>query len=425
MAALTTSSPEVLREVARDGRPLVLHIVHRFATGGLENGVVNLINRMPAQDYRHAVLALTEVTDFCQRVTRDDVGFIALHKPAGQGAKVYRPLTALLRQLKPAVVHTRNLGPLEMQLPAAWCGVPLRVHGEHGRELNDLDGSNRKLQWLRRLYAPFVHRYIALSRDLERYLVDRVGIAAGRVTQIYNGVDAARFRPAGDLPAPIADCPFDASAHWLVGTVGRMQGVKHQTLLARAFVRALELAPAMRERARLALIGDGPLRAECAAILAAGRATDLAWLPGECSGVAELLRGLSCFVLPSLAEGVANTILEAMATGLPVIATAVGGNVELVRDGQTGLLVPSDDVEAMAAALLRLYHDAPTAQAMGQAGRQDVDRHYGLDAMVAAYHRVYDAHASTRTGSRASAPTPFRHRTDEAVTHHVRHHRHL
>ena len=381
---------EVARPVARDERPLVLHIVHRFAIGGLENGVVNLIDRMPAQAYRHAVLALTEVTDFRHRIGREDIGFFALHKPPGHGAKSYAALVNLMRDLRPAVVHTRNLGPLEMQPAAAWAGVPVRVHGEHGRELNDLDGRNKRLQWVRRLYAPFVQHYIALSQDLARYLVDRVHIGAGKVSQIYNGVDGALFRPAAPQPTMIAGCPFDASAHWLIGTVGRMQGVKHQTLLVRAFVRALQLAPDMRDDARLVLVGDGPLRALCAELLQEAGCAGLAWLPGERADVADVMRGLSCFVLPSLAEGISNTILEAMACGLPVLASAVGGNVELVVDQVTGLLVATDDVEALAAALVRLYRDQDMARSMGRSGREEVDRKYSLQAMVAAYQRVYD-----------------------------------
>ena len=373
-----------------DQRPLVVHIVHRFDVGGLENGVVNLIDHMPRDAFRHMVVALTEVTDFRHRLRRDDVECIALHKQPGHGAKLYPRLFRLLRERRPAIVHTRNLAALEMQV-AAWAArVPLRLHGEHGRDVGDLDGTSLRHQRLRRLYAPFVHRYIALSQDLARYLTERVGIAPERVVKIYNGVDAERFRPAaGGEPGPIPGAPFAAPGHWLVGTVGRMQTVKHQPLLARAFVRALQIQPALRERLRLVLVGDGPLRAECQAVLADAGVADLAWLPGERADVPDLMRGLNAFVLPSLAEGISNTILEAMASGLPVLASAVGGNPELVADGRTGLLVPPDDVEAIAQGLLRLATDPATAQAMGRAGRAEAERRFSLDTMVAAYLRQY------------------------------------
>jgi sugar transferase (PEP-CTERM/EpsH1 system associated) len=374
-----------------------MHIVHRFDTGGLENGVVNLINHMPRSAYRHMVVALTEVTDFRHRLQHGDVECIALHKSPGHGAKLYPRLWRLLRQHRPAIVHTRNLAALEMQ-PAAWAArVPVRIHGEHGRDVDDLHGTSRHYQRVRRLYSPFVQRYVALSRDLAGYLQGPVGIAPGRIEQIYNGVDAERFAPAPEGAVPIAGAPFAAPGHWLVGTVGRMQTVKHQTLLARAFVRALELAPALRNSARLVMVGEGPLRAECQAILDEAGAGALAWLPGERTDVPEVMRGLNGFVLPSLAEGISNTILEAIATALPVIATRVGGNAELVDDGRTGALVPPDDVDALAQTLVRMATDPARAAAMGRAGRAEVERRFSLQAMVAAYQALYDRELGVRS----------------------------
>jgi sugar transferase (PEP-CTERM/EpsH1 system associated) len=373
---------------ARDARPLVLHVVYRFDVGGLENGVVNLIDRMPA--WRHAVLALTEVTTFAERVQRRDVEFLALGKGLGHAYSLYPVIWRTIRRLRPAVVHSRNLAALEAQLPAWAAGVPLRVHGEHGRDVEDLDGRSRKHRWVRRLYRPFVSRYVALSRDLADYLVAGVGVPADRVVQIVNGVDSQRFRPAFGGRPPIPGCPFVGDELWLVGSVGRMQTVKNQTLLTRAFVRLLQIDPALRTRARLVLVGDGPLRQECLALLRAADADHLGWVPGAREDVPEVMRGLDCFVLPSLAEGVSNTILEAMATGLPVVATAVGGNPELVEAGRTGELVPAGEVEAMAQAMLKLARDPATAARYGRAARAEVERRFSLQAMVAAYQGVYE-----------------------------------
>jgi sugar transferase (PEP-CTERM/EpsH1 system associated) len=381
------SRPESLHS---DRRPLILHVVYRFDTGGLENGVVNLINHLPEDACRHGVIALTEVTDFARRIRRDDVRCIALHKRPGQTWWLYPKLLKLFRELRPAVVHTRNLAALEVQ-PAAWlAGVPVRIHGEHGRDVGDVDGSNRTYQRVRRLYRPFVQHYVALSRDLQQYLVDKVHVPPSRIAQIYNGVDTQRFHPAADGPVTIDGCPFDPARHWLVGTVGRMQTVKDQPTLARAFVRALELQPALRERLRLVLVGDGPLKAACEMILADAGVRDLAWLPGERADVPAVMRGLHAFALPSLAEGISNTILEAMASGLPVLATAVGGNADLVEEGVTGLLVPPADVDAMAQALARLAADPPRAAAMGRAGRAAVEAKFSLRAMVGAYEGLYN-----------------------------------
>ena len=180
----------------RTARPLIAHIVYRFDIGGLENGVVNLINRLPESSWRHAVVALTEVSPaFAKRVQRPDVQYLSLRKPPGHLLKLYPRLMRLFRELRPAVVHTRNLAALEAVVPAWAVGVPARIHGEHGRDAIDPDGARRRYQWVRRAYSPFVSRYVAVSEDLERYLRDRVGIAADRILQLYNGVDTERFHP--------------------------------------------------------------------------------------------------------------------------------------------------------------------------------------------------------------------------------------
>lgn len=383
---------------ARDERPLVMHVVHRFDTGGLENGIVNLINHMPPAAYRHAVVALTEVTDFRRRVQAANVEFVSMHKRPGHGVWLYPRLFALMRRLRPAIVHTRNLGTLEAVIPAWLAGVPARLHGEHGRDVGDLDGSNAKNKWMRRFYRPFVSHYVSLSNELTDYLVAGVGAPKGHVSQIFNGVDTAHFRPtvknAENSPELIAGCPFQPDNHWMLGTVGRMHPVKDQVTLVRAFLRVLELNPSMRDRLRLVLIGDGPLRAQCRLLLDAAGVLDLAWLPGERDDVAEVMRGLHCFVLPSLAEGLSNSILEAMSSGLPVIATHVGGNADLVSHGKTGLLVPSASPDSMAEAIATLAAAPARAAAMGQAGRARVEVRFSIQGMVAAYQALYDRHVA-------------------------------
>ena len=376
--------------MSSDNRPLVLHVMYRFDTGGLENGIVNLINHMPSQAYRHAVLALTEVTDFSKRIHRNDVELISLHKPPGHGVWQYPKLFKLFRRLRPAIVHSRNLAALEVQAPAWAAGVPVRIHGEHGRDVGDLDGSNVTYQRVRRFYKPFVHHYLALSRDLDDYLVDKVQVRQKKITQVYNGVDTRSFSPSAGGPQPIAGCPFDPAKHWLIGTVGRMHPVKDQVMLAHAFVQTLALAPQLRPRLRLVMVGEGPLRAQALAVLEAAGLADLAWLPGERHDVADIMRALHAFALPSLAEGISNTILEAMASGLPVVATAVGGNADLVVHGQTGLIVPAADPLAMAREIAVLASNPEQARAMGGAGRRRVEATFSMQAMVKTYQAVYD-----------------------------------
>jgi sugar transferase (PEP-CTERM/EpsH1 system associated) len=336
------------------------------------------------------VIALTEIGEFRRRVQREDAQFHAMHKPPGQGLRVAPKLVRLLRDIKPALVHTRNLGALEMVLPAWWAGVPVRVHSEHGWDSHDPDGRSVKCRLVRRAYRPFVHRYVALSRQLQAYLTDAIGVPAARVEQIYNGVDTQRFHAASDARTAVQGSPFTDANLWLVGTVGRLQDIKDPLLLARSFARALELAPAARERMRLVLAGDGPLRAQVEQALQASGCAPLTWVAGERGDVPDVMRGLDAFVLPSRAEGISNTILEAMATALPIVATAVGGNGELLDDGVTGTLVAAGDVDALARAMLDDWINPVRARQRGAAARQMAVRRFSLDAMVAAYGDLYE-----------------------------------
>ena len=378
-------------------RPLVAHVIFRLAVGGLENGLVNLLNHLPSDAYRHVVISLTDATEFRDRIRRDDVEVICLSKPHGHAFRIYGRLYRTFRGLAPKIVHTRNLAALEAQVPAWAARVPFRVHGEHGYT-HDPGRPAWRHRWLRRAYSPFVTRYVALSRDLENYLLSDVGIAPRRVERICNGVDTERFSPtASGLREPIPGCPFDDRQFCLVGTVGRMHAIKDQVTLAKAFCRALELDPSARARLRLVLVGDGPLRPSVLDALTAGGAAQLAWLPGDRNDVREILRGLDCFVLPSRGEGISNTILEAMACGLPVIATRVGGNSELVDDGVTGVLVPAGEIDAMAQAILGYFRDRAMANQHGAAGRVRALSGFSLRTMIKSYHRLYQQLLSSRS----------------------------
>jgi sugar transferase (PEP-CTERM/EpsH1 system associated) len=370
--------------------PLIAHVIYRLHIGGLENGLVNLINHMPPERFRHAIICLTDYSDFRQRLLRTDVPLFALNKPPGNSPRTLVKLWRLLCRLQPDIVHTRNLAALDGAVSAAAAGVRIRIHGEHGRDVGDLDGSNVRYQNVRRLFKPFVHQYVALSKDLEQYLLHKVRVRQDKIAQLYNGVETDVFRPAEGRREPLADPSFACPDSFLIGTVGRMQAVKDQTTLARAFVLLLKLAPHAAARARLVMIGDGPLLAEVEHILKQAGIRSLAWLPGARDDVSRIMRGLDLFVLPSLAEGISNTILEAMASGLPVVATAVGGNPELIDEGQTGQLVPKADPEAMAHALLRYFENPSECRRQGLAARRKTELHFSMPAMVDSYTALYE-----------------------------------
>lgn len=374
-----------------DGRPLIAHVVFRFDTGGLENGIVNLINGMPPARFRHVVIALTECAPrFCERIKSRDVEFISLHKQPGHGYALYPALYRLFRDLRPSIVHSRNLAALESAVPAWLAGVPVRVHGEHGWDTSDPDGTSLKFRWMRKLYRPFVTHYIALSKHLLSYLTSRVGVSPDRATRICNGVDVARFFPAPDGRALLEGSPFNACGLRVVGTVGRLQAIKDQLNLVRGFALFVERSPDIAQDFRLVIAGDGGLRGEIEAEISHSGLASRIWLAGERRDVPDVMRGLDLFVLPSRAEGISNTILEAMASGLPVIATKVGGNAELVQDGETGLLVPSRDPAAIADALMRFAQEGNMASRLGSAGRRRAEQEFSMEVMVQRYADLYE-----------------------------------
>jgi sugar transferase (PEP-CTERM/EpsH1 system associated) len=370
--------------------PLVAHVVYRFATGGLENGIVNLVNRMPPERWRHVVVALTDVSQsFAARVQRADVRLIALEKRPGHLLSEYPRLYRLFKELRPTVVHSRNLAALEAVVPAWAAGVPVRIHGEHGWDIGDLQGQRSRYRYVRRIYRPFVTHYVALSRQLKDYLEQQAGIPPDRISQLYNGVDTRRYQPGQGLRPPIPGCPFRDPDHYLIGTVGRMEEVKDPLNLAKAFLRVLDLEPAAAMRLRLVMAGTGRLRGEVQAVLDKAGHGERVWLPGDRADVPAVMRGLDCFVLPSLAEGISNTILEAMASAVPIIATRVGGNAELIESGMTGTLVPSANSEALARAILVYVNDPATARRHAKAARHVAVTRFDLDRMVTGYAELY------------------------------------
>lgn len=377
--------------------PLIAHVVHRFDYGGLENGIVNLVNRMPADRYEHAVVALAGFGEaFSSRIDGQRVSVTSIDKRPGKDLPSYGRMWRVLRRLRPAIVHTRNLGTLDMQWVALAAGTARRVHGEHGWDASDPRGVSPRSLRLRRACDPVVQRYVAMSKDIECWLNRDVGIDACRVRQIYNGVDTQKFRPAGG-------CRAEAStgAPLTIGTVGRLDPIKGQSALLRACREILDRRPEYLRRLRLVIVGDGPQREPLARLASELRIEGILQMPGARQDVADAMRDMDIFVLPSLNEGISNTILEAMATGLPVIAGRVGGNPELVVDGVTGSLYGED---GLVQALLPYLDDAALRARHGAAGRARAVDSFSLDAMIRGYLQLYDdvlyGHAPDSTATR-------------------------
>ncbi len=397
--------PDIDTLAVRGGKqdiPLIAHIIYRLDVGGLENGLVNLINRIPAERYRHAIICLTDYSDFRQRILRSDVPVFALNKPPGNSPITQFKLWRLLRKLRPDIVHTRNLAALECMVAVALARTAVRIHGEHGRDVDDLYGNNVGRQRLRRLFKPFVHHYVAVSRDLGSYLQEKVGVPASRITQIYNGVNTDQFHPVRNGREPLAGPSFGNSDVFVIGTVGRMQAVKDPLNLVRAFILLLQMLPQAKKRLRLAMAGDGPLRRDALDLLRQAGALDAAWLPGTRDDIPGVMRGFDLFALPSLAEGISNTLLEAMASGLPVVATRVGGNPELVEEGTTAKLVPPANPQALAGAIREYILNPEMSRRHGSAACRIAGQRFGLDVMVKNYVDLYDRVLAAKRHSRPS-----------------------
>jgi sugar transferase (PEP-CTERM/EpsH1 system associated) len=381
-----------------DQRPLIVHVVFRFDYGGLENGIVNLVNGSAQAGFRHAVVALTDATEFRGRL-RNDVPVFSLGKRPGKDFAAYWRLFKLLRLLEPAAVHTRNIGTLDCVVVAFLAGVPIRIHGEHGWDVFDPDGTNRKYRLLRRTLARFVQAFVTVSDDLRRWLIAVVRIPEAKVSQICNGVDTELFRPAtpGEpsvLPAEIRD----GGRAIVVGSVTRFSAIKDPLNLVEAFIRARGAAGPGAASLRLVMIGDGELRARALARLEEAGVAAAAWLPGSRDDIPTVMRSLHIFVLSSLREGISNTILEAMASGLPVIASETGGNVELIVPGETGALVPAGDAAALATAIGAYAGDPDLRRRHGNAARARAVEQFSITAMLARYRALYDRILATAEG---------------------------
>jgi sugar transferase (PEP-CTERM/EpsH1 system associated) len=372
-------------------RPLVLHVIHHLVTGGMENGLVNLIGALSQEQFRHAVVCIEDYSMFRERLAQQDVDLIALHRSRVGIWRVRQQIYALCRRLRPAIVHTRNLSGLDALAPARLAGVGRCVHGEHGWDVDDLRGDKFRPALLRRLHSPLVDHYVTVSKNLERYLIERIGIAPSRITAICNGVDVNRFSPTMERPDHALPPGWCADTRFVVGTIGRIQPVKDQALLVRAFARLVAVRPELHVRLRLAIVGDGPLLPYLRALAQSLGIADSTWFPGGLDNIPEVLRLFDVFVLPSLNEGISNTVLEALASGVPVIATRVGGNPEIVDDGRYGRLFPPGDEATLAGLLAAYVDDAGLRDAHAAAARRAAVERFSLGIMVARYRALYES----------------------------------
>ena len=373
----------------------IVHIVHSLGIGGLENGLVNILSRQEVNDFQHVVCCLTAAGKMAERIDDQRIQIMELGLSANGFRFPIMLLTQLLRRLKPDVVHTRGWPTVDAIFASFLAKVPHIIHGEHGREYSDVAGHSWKRNQIRNIIGRIVDRYVIVCNFFRPWLNQSCRVKNDRIVLIPNGVDTDKFRPP-PVYARRADGNGDEAKlalrrklglpadSMLVGTVGRLDPVKDFPTLLRGFKETVLRFPT----ALLVVVGDGPLRAELVRIVEnLGLARSILWL-GERKDIADLLRCFDLFVQTSIFEGMSNTILEAMSTGLPVVATNTGGNPEVVSP-DNGILVDVADSHAVAEAMLTYLTNDDVRNSHGTQSRRRATDYFGLSLMASRYAQLY------------------------------------
>jgi sugar transferase (PEP-CTERM/EpsH1 system associated) len=350
------------------------HVVLSLRAGGLENGVVNVINGLNRGEFLSTVCCLQSSGEFARRITDERCQVLEFGLRPGNDPRLVWRLARAFKTLRLDIVHTRNAeaffyGALASRL----AGAPV-VHSEHGRTFPEKWHRALLQRWLLRSTASA----FAVSGQLAEQLVAEIGVPAGSFKVIYNGVDTAKF--AGAARRGRRERRDDI----LIGSVGRLAAVKNYQLLLQAVARLPQELPW-----RLVLIGDGPERESLQQTIGQLGIGARVSLLGHRDDVAELLGDLDIFVLPSVSEGMSNTLLEAMAAGVAVIASDVGGNREIIEAGRSGLLFAPGDLQAAAQAIQQVAGDAQLRSRLASAGAQRAVTTFGLATMLSAYEDLY------------------------------------
>lgn len=355
----------------------ICHVVYSLHIGGLERVLINCVNRLPA-DIQHTVICLTDYSSEFRALLPERVEIVTLNKRPGHDWRLYQRFYHCVQKVRPDIVHTYNLATLEMQWVAWFARVNTRIHAEHGRDIYDPNGSNKKYQWLRRLVAPFVHKFVAVSKELHDWLLNDVALKKKKCALIRNGIDTDFFVPS---------CV--EQNHFVVGHVGRLSPIKNQSLLLRSFALAGKQDPAFETQALLHIVGGGEcetaLRQESERLGLADKVV----FAGPQSNVLSYYQKFSVFVLSSLGEGIPMTLLEAMSCATPAIVTHVGGMPEVV-DESVGKTVASDDEGGLAKALLEAFQQQALWHQKGAKARDKIIHNFSEQVMVDAYLALYN-----------------------------------
>ncbi len=361
----------------------VCQLLHTMNVGGAEVLAARLVRRLRS-DYRFCFACLDEVGPLGQQLRAEGFPVHLIGRQPGLDWRCPLRLAEVVRSEGIDVVHAHQYTPFFYGLTARLRG-PRRpiVFTEHGRHQPDYP--RRKRMIVNRLLLSRRDRVVGVGAAVRDALVANEGLPRDRVGVLYNGIDVDAFSAASDR-ASARTALGAAPGELTLLQVARLDYLKDHATAVRTLARVV----AQRPEARLVLVGDGPERpAVEAAARAAGVDGKVRWL-GTRHDVARLLPGADVFLLTSLSEGIPLTVLEAMAAGLPIVATDVGGLAEVVAHGDTGFLAPARDDEALAGLVLRLADDADLRRRMGHAGRTRVKERFDEPRMCADYGQLYE-----------------------------------
>jgi sugar transferase (PEP-CTERM/EpsH1 system associated) len=360
----------------------ILHLVDSLGKGGLENGLVNVIRALDPGRFEHVVCAIRRLGENAERLPADRVPVVCLDKKETGSRSQISLLTGAIRKYQPDIVHSRNWPAIEGVLASRWARVRGTIHSEHGLDAETTVGEPRRRIYFRRLAYELADRVVSVSSQLAEVHARRTGFPLRRITVIHNGVDSRRF-----APDPGARAAFRRE----LGLANLFPVKDHLTLL-RGFAEIA--AGPQGQGAQLVIAGEGPERARLESFLSAHPGwKDRVKIIGSSDRIPELLNALDIYVLSSISEGISNSLLEAMATGLPVIVTQTGGNPEVVVDGQCGLLFRPGDFERLAAHLLALKSQADLRRELGRNARQRAREWFSIESMVQQYAQLYESFA--------------------------------
>lgn len=361
----------------------VLHVISYMGRGGAELGILKLISGLgPAFDHRICTTRGFDA-EFARSHFFEDRIDVAGSPRLRLQFPLFR-LARIMRRYRPHIVHTRNWGAIEAVAAAKLVGVPAVVHSEHGYEVDMFTGLPLRRRLFRRAAYAMADAVFTLTRELRDFHARQAWIAPESIGVIYNGVDTQRFSPCGKSRLGMRRELGLPEHAFVVGSVGRLVPIKDQQTL----LKAAAILGSSDIDIRVLLVGSGSER-EKLQNLGSGILPDRVCFADDSSRVPEMLNAMDVFVLPSLGEGMSNTLLEAMACGLPVLATNVGGNPEIIENNRCGCLFTPKDADWLAEKLMLLAHDPDLMHQLGTAARRHMIEKFSLQRMLETYRSFY------------------------------------